>query len=128
MLPMRTLLALLLLASIPACPKPQGAIPAPATSSGAERMIIRVNPAQLTWLPDEVVFAEDSDVQKASYRVFHFDRADFEARVGKLGQVTTKAITVEITAQAPRVVPRAEGTPAPEGGIQVIDYRCRVAP
>ena len=87
---------------------------------------LKLGHSSLTFEKTEVVYAEDQGVMKASYRVFHFARREFESKVGKQGKVKDGTeVKLTVLAAKERKAETGEGA-APEGGIDITDYRCRI--
>lgn len=105
---------------------------APTATSSASAAAVETK--KLTLIKNElrvdgtsIVFEPNRGVQKAKYDTYSFDKAAFEAKVGKLPLAADVEVEVEIVSSGMKSnKPSDPKLPTPMGGISIMTYECKI--
>ncbi|MBK6514919.1 MAG: hypothetical protein IPG04_12535 [Polyangiaceae bacterium] len=108
--------------------------PAATASATASASAAPVETKKLTLIKKElrvdgnsIVFEPNRGVQKAKYDTYSFDKAAFEAKVGKLPLAADVEVEVEIVSSGMKSnKPSDPKLPTPMGGISIMTYECKI--
>lgn len=100
---------------------------ASASATALETKKLTLSQRSLRVDGDRVLFEPDRGVQKAKYTTYSFEKAAFEAKVGKLPLKGDVEVDVEVSGSSMKTSsPSDPKLPTPVGGISTVTYDCKI--